>query len=411
MSVHPHTLAGGGRAYEVRYRDDQGVNRSKRFRGKGAKARAEEFDRDMASRRYRGEVVDPSKDGMTLGEFYEQVFLVTRAASADTRRTWQTRWASKDPAAAKPWHLGAKWGAVRLRDVNRREAVLIWHDAMRRAGAPASTIYRAHDLLCTLISHAVELEYLSRNRIKGLAPSYQPKRAKAPWMPAEIETARNFYLARSITPPLSVARGDDSYRFRRRRDAELVSFMGYQGVRPGEALALAWPRLLDDERRGIAVAVNITDTISLEAEEQTKTRTDRSVRLDEHVRSDLRAWWVYCGRPLRGLVFPRGPAGEAWTQAHFDTWRKAWGKTCSGLGFERVSPKHLRHSCISMWIREGRDVGTVADDAGHTVEVCLKHYRHAFRNLDPAARFHMSAAIAAARQDRGEEDGGLRRVV
>ena len=50
-----------------------------------------------------------------------------------------------------------------------------------------------------------------------------------------------------------------------------------------------------------------------------------------------------------------------------------------GIGFDAkkaryVPPKHLRHSCASMWIREGRDVGMVADLAGHVVEVCLKYY-------------------------------------
>lgn len=76
--------------------------------------------------------------------------------------------------------------------------------------------------------------------------------------------------------------------------------------------------------------------------------------------------------------------------------------TALGLGLDarsdkRVPPKHLRHSCISMWIREGKDVGTVADLAGHSLEICWKHYRLAFKTLDPDDRFDVPEAIADAR--------------
>ena len=165
--------------------------------------------------------------------------------------------------------------------------------------------------------------------------------------------------------------------------------------------------MLNAGRNDVAQAAKIVNTVTgIETDdEETETGADRPVPLNPYIRSDLREWWLYCGRPRMGLVFPRTPEGAPWTPGEFSNWRRAiWVPTLGALGRglddttgRRVPPKHLRHSCISMWIREGKDVGTVADLAGHSPEICWKHYRLAFKTLDPDDRFDVLDAIEAAR--------------
>jgi integrase len=416
MSVHKLPNVGPrAKQYEVRWRNENGRPRSKRFHKHGE---AVAHDDGIRQRKRAGEAVDPSIQDMTIGEFYREHFLPTRRVSQGTRDGYAERWTTVDPKRRRIWHLVEKWDGVSLRTANRPEAVDSWHDEMRRAGASDARMFRSHDLFMAIIGVAVEYDYLPRNRVSGRYPEYTPARAAAPWLPEEIETVRAEYLARSMTPRRYTNRGSSGdwseYRWRRRRDAEITSFLGYQACRPGEALALKWPRVLNDERSGIALAVEIVDTVSAETRERTKTHEDRSVTLNAHVRSDLRAWWTYCGKPTNGLVFPRSPDGEAWTKLSMSNWSKYWCRALEDMGLERVTVKHLRHSCVSMWVRAGMDVGSVADEAGHSVQTCLRTYRHGFKKarLAPDDRFDMDAAIAQARERRGNDDAlPLRRVV
>ena len=68
------------------------------------------------------------------------------------------------------------------------------------------------------------------------------------------------------------------------------------------------------------------------------------------------------------------------------------------VGLGDATPRHLRVSCVSMWIREGRDPGTVADMAGHGEQVMWATYRKAFvLRMGAREPLNVPAAIAAAR--------------
>jgi integrase len=429
VSVHKVPVSGKrGKPWEVRYRDDSGRNRSKRFTRKTGPGGADEFDGEMANARRHGEVVDPDRANMPLAQFYAGVFLETYAfKSAAQRKRLASAWApiKKRP---EPYHLEARWGKWKLSQINNREAIMRWHADMRRQGVSEASVRNHHNALIQLIGHAVALEYLQRNRILGFELPYKAERHEDVWLPRQIELIRNHLLGSATRVKLRGGTGALSgpeYRWRRRRDAEMVSFIGYQGVRIGEACALPWTRVLDAERTDIATAVAIYDTVREQPDDverrdtlaRTKNRGKRDVPLQPAVRSDLRAWWLMCGKPTSGLVFPRrgdaiGDNDAHWTTVDLSNWTAAvFVATVEAVGLPRRTPKHLRHSCVSMWIREGLDRKTVADRAGHSMDVLEKTYAHAFATLDPELPFKLSDAIAAARKELDDGYAGLRLVV
>lgn len=394
MSIHKR-----GKKWVVRYRDESGANRQETCETQGA---AKAFQRKVDQRKADGDDVNPERSMMTVGQFYETVFLPARSnVLGSTQQTYARRWGSiVDPKKDKPWHVRKKWATVRLRDANSREAVLKWLGEMKRAGASDASAYRAHDLLMSIIGCAVEFEYLHRTKLAGTRPKYQPKRQDGVWLPEQIETIRDVQFFDGFDPhentPHKLA-----YRWRRDRDRVAVSLMGYNGLRLGEAFHLPWTNVLRDDRKGIGHVVLVNSRVpgvAEDPEEQTKTYYGRTLDLNEHVRKDLMEWWIANGRPTTGAVLPVERGGATMDHLNVQSWRRwNWTSVLERSGLPYHPPKHLRHSCVSMWIREGRDVGTVADDAGHSIDVCIKTYRHAFKALRGAEPFDMTATITAAR--------------
>jgi hypothetical protein len=410
MSVHKVHVKGGVK-WEVRYRDHENRNRAKRFARKTGRDGADEFDEEMAGARRSGEIINPDRENMAVAEFWKDVFLETRHMSTGTRRRRKALWAPKK-AVPQVWHLQKKWAKWRLRDINRRESVMQWHAEMRRAGATDSMMRNAHDLLVTIVSHAIELDYIrGRSRIEGFVMDYAPQRFEDVWLPVQIESVRNYFLASSNPNNPKPAERE----WRQRRNAELTSFIGYQAARPGEAVAVTWPRVLNPEQTRIGTAVDIRNSARVidpdepDLRERTKTGKPRSGKLETAVRDDLTAWWMYCGRPRTGLVFPyqRADVGDPdarWNPDNFSNWRRdSWLPALSAVNLPPRPLKHLRHSCVSMWIREGLNLKTVADRAGHTMVVCEQTYAHQFASLDPHEKFKISDAIAAARGERTDD--------
>lgn len=394
MSIHKL----GPKKWQVRWRDEDG-----RQRGEVCTtyAIAQIVDDGVRSAKRRGESTDPDRANMKLKDFYAEKFLPMKSSvAAGTRANYRTRWLpnpkpnARQPMAPAVWHVGHKFGNWKLTEVNRAEPVLLWHNEMAEAGATRAQMFAAHSLLVNLVSHAVTHDYLPRNRLQGHLPGYAPEPVEDPWLPFEIELIRDHFLMRA-------QRSGSAEAFRRRRDAAFVSLMGYAGIRPGEGLTLTWPRLLDADRRDVGTAVEIRDTArktdALDKGRRTKTRRNRSVPLDPNLRDDLREWWMYSGRPTTGLVLPTAPGAAAPFSIH--SWNgRHWKTALEAVGLDYKPPKHLRHSCVSMWIRECLDRRTVADRAGHSMQVCEATYVHAFATLDPSKPFAMTTAIAAARR-------------
>lgn len=404
MSVHK-TAEG---TYRVRYYDSAGKQRSKNFK---KKKDAGAFDREMADRKhgYRSpDQVDMSKRNMTMGEFFA-LYVKRYNEKNATLRQVNARWlpAKKNPTIA---HLGKKWESYSLAECNTRELVEEWHAEMRNAGCSSAMMYRAHDLLAALVNKAVKWGYLTRSNIEGMAPDYVPARSSGPWLPASIEALREDFLRRVANPPAGARGGGvngaavEPYRWGRMRDATIVSVLGYVAVRPGEAMAFQWDDLLDGNK--IIHALEIEEhrpTHKDDDERGTKTGVGatRTVLFPPWVRADLHLFWLRSGVPRSGWVFPRERGGEPFTfPGDWSNWtRSHWTPTVKRVGLDARPPKHLRHSCVSTWLRAGMPLDVAARRAGHTISTCEKTYRHEIelRTLSDFEALDLPALVAEAR--------------
>lgn len=380
MSVHER---GDGR-WQVRYRDAAG--RQKSGGVYNLKGDAEQRDRDLKTKRRRGDLA-PDARQLRVGELWEE-FLDLHVGLLDptTQRQWTSRWMPTEAWLARgnelrPWHLGHKWARYRLADVTY-EAILRWHVEMRRAGASDARMWRAHDGLTAMLNFAWRKGTLARNPASQVGrPSYRPE-AVLPstiWLPADVEAIRSVLLGKA-------ASGRSDYRWSRARDAVLVSVLGYCGLRPwDEGLRLEWPHVTDK-------TVTLVDT---------KTGDRRSVPLLEPVARELREWRLRCGMPKRGLVWPRGEsdigrhgAEPLWPGGWSD---KVWRPAVEAAGLDYMRPYHLRHSCISMWLAEGRRHNVVAKWAGHSVLTLIRTYDHVIEEWEHREDLDMAAEVRRAR--------------
>jgi len=69
----------------------------------------------------------------------------------------------------------------------------------------------------------------------------------------------------------------------------------------------------------------------------------------------------------------------------------------SAVGLNGARPYDLRSSFVSLLIFEGHTVVEVARQAGHSAEMCLRHYARVFDEYDPGLRRSAEEQIAAAR--------------
>lgn len=394
MSIHKTSTG----KYQVRYRLDTGKQKAKNFT---RKKDAEKFELDVKLRRERGEQLDPSLGNLTVGDFFRDTFLPTRTTRVSTQRGYHVRWA-KD--GGKPWHVATKFDQMQLRAANTPATIHAWHREMRQAGASAAAIIGAHRLVVQIISFAVDLEYLPRLRIGGMSPAYAPSPKNEPWLPVDIEKARLALL----TLPAALNRPGDAWTWARERDAMWVSLMAYVPMRLGEPTALLWGDVLEGGTIGPFVEVHRRVAHEGDDPEGTKTVPSRLIELPAPVRDELREWWMRNGRPETGLILPRTKSGAPWKQGSLTSWREQiWYRALDEAGIPREQPKHLRHSAVSMWIRSGRDIKSVADAAGHSIEVCARTYAHSFtRAMKATDVFDLDAAIVAARNPQREVGTG-----
>jgi integrase len=357
--------------WAVRYRDDSGRNRSKTFT---LKRDADSFDRKVKERRERAEIINPDLGNTTVGEFFDALFMPSKVGTESSKVHWRFVWARwVEPHFAKAPLIRA----------NSRESVIRWQASMERDGASASAKHQAYSLLLSILIFAEELEYVSRVRIRRMHPEYKPKRAAAPWEPEDIERLR------------AAIRTDD--RWRDERDRTAISLMGYQPLRLGEVFALDWQHIL--EGNGIGPFVHVRGRVPVvkgDREDRTKTNVDRLIRLEDATLRDLREWWLFNGRPRKGYVFPWTAAGDGLDYKRMIGWRnRRWYPAVTAAKLDRREPKHLRHTAISLWIRDHRDPMAVARAAGHTITTCLRVYAHDFEKAD--RNWSLKASIAKAR--------------
>jgi integrase len=151
------------------------------------------------------------------------------------------------------------------------------------------------------------------------------------------------------------------------RDAGFISLLAYAGLRPHEAIDLAW-------------AAAREHTLLVRAP---KTQSTRTVRLLDPLRRDLAEWRLARGRPADDTPIIVGHDGHRWSTGAYAQWRtRTWTRALKRARLPTATPYVLRHSFASLLLHEGRSVIYVARQLGHGAELTMRTYGHVIDELE-----------------------------
>lgn len=366
--------ARGKTRYRVRYRTPDSPNpKSKTF---DKKADAESFESAVRSARDGAPTTfSQRRSDQTLGAFgleYVKNFASVDLAPA-TLRNRRDIWNK---------HIQPRLGRYTLRTLeDQPDLIQAFKSDLLTDGVGPGAVRQSLAVLSAILGKAVEWNRITRNPALAVKkPSGVRVRPVEPFSPDQVEAVRH------LLP--------------NERDRLLVSVLAYAGVRPSEALALTG----DDIRsRTILVSRALTDGEF----GPTKTRRVRSVPLLKPLADDLKG----CGP---GLLFPRTD-GKPWREHDLKNWRnRVWqpAMAASGHGtlqitgkgrtkrqtYEGPRPYDLRHSFVSLMLREDRNPIEVAEMTGNSPKVLLGTYAHVIADLRGADRVGAETLISTARR-------------
>lgn len=351
MSVHRRESA-----FQVRWREG-GRNRARTF---DRKRDADAFWLEVRRRQAAGSLPSIDAGGETLEEYVETWWRLHALPNLaeNTRSTYANVW---------DLHVLPRLGGYRLRELTP-SVIQDLRVTLSAAGVGEPTILKALTVLQSVLRLAVLQGRIQANPVQ---PVKKPSQARA----------------RGVRPPAPDL--VEAIRVQLRpRDAALVSLLAYAGLRPGEALALTFGHVRDK---------TILVEASIAPEGRTKTGHHRTVTLLGPLAQDLAEWRLAAGRPPSSAPVFATSRGEFWRDFHWRNWRRRIYQPVAARVGAPARPYDLRHTFVSLLVREGVPPAEIARQAGHSVQTSWATYTHVFEEFDPARRMPAETAIRRAR--------------
>jgi integrase len=352
LSVQTVIHKDGSKTYKVRWREG-GSHRARHF---GRLEDARTWDAEVRRRRQSGDLVLLTAGNQTLGE-YAAKWWEDYAEQHLAPRTLEVY------ASQLDLRITPMLGGYRLREITPG-LVQEFLGKLGREGVGDASIVKTATVLQSIFNRAVIEGLAERNPVAVVRkPSQRRKREPDLVSPETVERIRADL---------------------READAMLVSLLAYAGLRPeSEAVTLTWGQV---GRRSLRI-------------DATKTGRQRHVRLLAPLAEDLEVWRTALGSPAEGtLVCPRR-AGAAWDQSAWRNWvRRIYRPAAIEAGLDTSTrPRDLRGSFASLLIWEGQTVVEVAQQLGHSAEMCLRSYAGVFAEFSIEERVSAEQAIRDAR--------------
>lgn len=151
-----------------------------------------------------------------------------------------------------------------------------------------------------------------------------------------------------------------------------VLILFHTGMRPGEVIGLRWQDI-DLSTREINVTSSLARGKSGRVRKTTKTGDERVVPMREEVYEHL----LSLPQPLKcdELIF-KSPYGLPISDQQFG--RRAWRKCLETAGVPYRCPYTTRSTWITLMINAGSALASIAQFAGTSQEIILKHYSGAY---------------------------------
>jgi integrase len=313
------------RPWLVRYRGPDGRQHSKTFR---RKVDAERWLRNEEARLDRGEWVDPSAGTVRFNEWASDWLAGLHGIGPKTHAGYESLLRSR---------ILPTFGDVELRRISTPE-VRAWVAAMADGGLSPARIRQALQVMRASLEVAVEDGLIARN---------PAARVKAP----PVRKRRQLFLTAFELGRLADESGDY---------APLVWFLGWSGLRWGEAVALRIGRV-NPKRRRVRVEESATEIGGRLVFGSTKTHETRTVIVPRYVMTRLAP--LLEGKTSADLVFT-GPGGGPLRHSNFT--RRVWRPAVAASGLPADLVVHdLRDTAASLAISAGASIKAVQRMLGH----------------------------------------------
>ena len=335
--------------------------------------------------------VRPVSDRLTVGDMVGEYIEAKRASWAD-----RTLWNNEKLYSR---YIAEDLGSLRAAGLDPRR-FRAYFAALEARGLGDSGRRQVHSLLSGAYKRAISDGLLRDNPLTYA----KPERSKDSG-PAKVKHFTPEELARFI----EAARAD--------RWALPLAFMGFTGLRVGEALALTWEDVREGE--GGAVYVEVTKTRS-EHEGKAYTAAPKTAKgrrrvylspdavdILEEMRGHIAQEARQHGRALPGQSGPLFPSALSGDFMRQDTARAVMRQTCERAGLPKLSPHALRHSAATFLVSRGADPVTVAGMLGHAqTSTTLNLYAHALPDKLRALAFGVEdlAPTRPGSDPAGEKD-------
>lgn len=359
--------------WEVRYRDDAGASRRKRFR---LKDDAVAFLAETTTEVRQGDYISPEKRRTTFAEVADD-WLQTLVKRPKTLAGYE----SLLRVHLLPEFGDKPVGSIKASDVKKFLAGKV------RSGTAAGTVRNAYRVLKPVLDFAVEDGCLRANPCSSVRIKDIP----------EMRVRRQQMLALDEQQVTRLATAAGALWPERRYDV-LITFAAYTGLRSGEVTALRMANL--DLLRGV---VRVRESVSEVGGElhsvPPKTYEDRDVRLPPTLVALLREY--VASQPHKGpndYVFTM-PDG---TQVRHNAWfyRAVFRRAAKDAGLPEGLRFHdLRHTCAALMIALNLPLLAVKERLGHsTIQVTADRYGHLLPSVDDA----VVAGLDSLMQPSGE---------
>lgn len=341
-------LGDGSKAYLVRFRTSDGMQRSKQFK---RKRDAEAYANVVEVDRNQGSLLDPRLGRITVAEWWDRWWPTATNLRPSTRTRDENHFRK---------HAIPAFGNTPIGKLDRT-ALRLWAAEL---GSPSganlapATIHRVVQLMNKCMNAAFEDRLIPHNPVAKL-PLPRIERREMRF----LDTDDVWLLADAI---------DRRYR-------AFVLLGAFGGLRLGEMLGLRWGRV-DLLRRRVNVTETLVDIAGAISFGPPKTKAAvRSVPLPSFVCDELSR---LATQPVDAdeLVF-RSPDGHPVRATLFR--RRFWAPAVRQSGLAPLRIHDLRHTAVSLWVAEGANPKHVAVMAGHTsVSVVLDRYGHLYPQGD-----------------------------
>lgn len=380
----PRKLKDGRKAYDVRFRNEKGENKSE------TRHSLEEANELASDIRY-GRNNDALVPDTTLGEFgatpeITRTIRREHRLGAKTIGRWESMWRNH------VMHADYGIAGKSLMELSKKAPFNAFIEGMDESGVGEPTQSRTLGIVSAFLDEAVEQDLMPRNPLRVMKNKPSAERKRELYIPS-IELVERIRMQMfNHANPLR----NESYG---RRDAMIISLMAYEAPRP-------------EEVRGLLVESPDfkKELLKIVADKAKRGKSKTLIRhapLNPVVADELQDWVDF-------LVFPPGfypllplpewgkrRGGEAWKDENWKDWRNRTFRPAVRRAAKEVArttaeyeqicelrPYDLRHLAISLWLasggkdHEGNWDGSpanpveVASWAGHEVGTMWENYAH-----------------------------------